>query len=163
MKNYIQRVILRILKLNTPSIQAQVEAQDGNIQDDVEVIQTYGFNAVPADNVQEGIILYVNGQSDHGIVISWIDKVNRLKIAKSEVQVYAKTNTGLSSITLKNDGSIEIKPANGILKVSGKIEATGDVIALGDVIAGSISLQQHTHPQNNGNHFGGGVNTGASQ
>jgi phage gp45-like len=157
MKNYIQRVILRMLKLNTPSIQAQVEAQEGNIQDDVEVVQNYGFNAVPADNVQEGIILYVNGQADHGVVISWIDKANRPKIVKGEVQVYAKTPAGLSSITLKNDGSIEIKPANGIVKLTGKLECTGDVIA------GNISLQQHTHPQNNGNHFGGGVNTGASQ
>ncbi|ADZ93401.1 phage baseplate assembly protein V [Marinomonas mediterranea] len=33
----------------------------------------------------------------------------------------------------------------------------------GDVVVNGISLVNHTHPQNAGNHFGGGASTGAAQ
>jgi phage gp45-like len=161
--NYVKRAILRMLKLDTPSIQASIECTSDDIQDDVEVVQTYGFNAVPPDNVTEAIVLNVNGHSDHSVLISFIDKQNRPLINKGEAQMYAKTDAGISTITFKKNGDIEINPANNKLIINANIEVNGKIDATGDVKAGSISLQNHTHPQNNGNDYGGGVNTGASQ
>lgn len=50
--------------------------------------------------------------------------------------------------------------------ITAKVDIIGDVtvkgnvtVTSGDVVADGISLKQHTHPQNSGNHFGGGANT----
>ena len=64
-------------------------------------------------------------------------------VQEGETLIYG----GGSTILLKTNGDIEIRPA-GDVKVIG-----------GDVIADGVSLKSHTHPQNSGNHFGGGVNT----
>ena len=41
-----------------------------------------------------------------------------------------------------------------------RIIAKGNIHVEGDVIADGISLIHHTHPQNGGDHYGGGTNTG---
>lgn len=74
-----------------------------------------------------------------------------------------------SYMIFKNDGSIVLKgkvlhegdtEQKGNLKVSGSIEAN-TVSGSSDVLGGGKSLKSHTHPQNDGNHYGGGVSTGA--
>ena len=70
-----------------------------------------------------------------------------LQLAEGETLVYG----GDSTILLKASGDIEIHPA-GDVKVIG-----------GDVIADGISLKNHTHRQNDGNHFGGGGETDPPQ
>ena len=68
-----------------------------------------------------------------------------------------------------NDDSIHVK-GNVKILVDGNVDfdcsdlninaETGTItIGSGDVIASSVSLVNHTHPQNSGNHFGGGTNT----
>lgn len=65
---------------------------------------------------------------------------------------------------------------NGNLTVNGNITCTGTISAsnftglngssmtsTSDIISDGISLQNHTHPQNDGNDNGGGVNTGEAQ
>lgn len=47
----------------------------------------------------------------------------------------------------------------GDVKHTGTQETSGIVRSLTDVISASISGRHHTHPQNSGNHFGGGANT----
>ena len=47
---------------------------------------------------------------------------------------------------------------NGNLSVNGNITITG-----GDITIDGVSFKTHTHPQNDGNDNGGGVNTGVAQ
>lgn len=53
------------------------------------------------------------------------------------------------------------------IKAIGEVELTAERVtvngAAGDVTVNGISLVNHTHPQNSGNHYGGGVNTGAAE
>ena len=53
------------------------------------------------------------------------------------------------------------------IKAIGEVELTAERVtvngAVGDVTVNGVSLVNHTHPQNSGNHYGGGVNTGAAQ
>lgn len=62
-----------------------------------------------------------------------------------------RTQTGNYNIT----GNVVI---NGNLSVNGNITITG-----GDITIDGVSFKTHTHPQNNGNDLGGGVNTGGPQ
>lgn len=62
-----------------------------------------------------------------------------------------RTQTGDYNIT----GNVVI---NGNLSVNGNITIVG-----GDITIDGISFKTHTHPQNNGNDLGGGVNTGGPQ
>lgn len=80
-----------------------------------------------------------------------------------------RTQTG--NYTLTGNQTI-----NGNLTVNGNITCTGTISAsnftglngssmtsTSDIISDGISLQNHTHPQNDGNDNGGGVNTGVAQ
>jgi hypothetical protein len=62
-----------------------------------------------------------------------------------------RTQTGNYNIT----GNVVI---NGNLSVNGNITITG-----GDITIDGVSFKTHTHPQNDGNDLGGGVNTGGPQ
>lgn len=62
-----------------------------------------------------------------------------------------RTQTGNYNIT----GNVVI---NGNLSVNGNITIVG-----GDITIDGVSFKTHTHPQNNGNDLGGGVNTGVAQ
>ena len=62
-----------------------------------------------------------------------------------------RTQTGNYNIT----GNVVI---NGNLSVNGNITIVG-----GDITIDGVSFKNHTHPQNDGNDNGGGVNTGVAQ
>ena len=62
-----------------------------------------------------------------------------------------RTQTGNYNIT----GNVTI---NGNLSVNGNITIVG-----GDITIDGVSFKNHTHPQNDGNDNGGGVNTGVAQ
>ena len=51
------------------------------------------------------------------------------------------------------DTVIHVQP-NGTVRIHGDVRVSGDVIT-----DKGVSLNNHTHPQNSGNHFGGGTNT----
>ena len=77
---------------------------------------------------------------------------------------------GKVDITEYNDGTrIEYDTDNKVLTVDavGTVNITASTINIngdsGDVIVNGISLVDHTHQQNDGNHHGGGVNTGKAQ
>ena len=53
------------------------------------------------------------------------------------------------------------------ITATGEVRLTAPRVTLtgaaGDVMVNGVSLVNHTHPQNSGNHHGGGVNTGAAE
>lgn len=52
----------------------------------------------------------------------------------------------------------------GDLNVTGNINVVGNVgITSGDLTIDGVSFKTHTHPQNDGNDLGGGVNTGVAE
>jgi len=68
-----------------------------------------------------------------------------------------------SFIEFHPDGSVVIKTANVYIDAGANANLRADAINViggtGDVVVDGVSLVNHTHPQNAGNHFGGGTDT----
>lgn len=68
-------------------------------------------------------------------------------------------NSKSKQLTINAVGEVSVNASK--VNVSAKqINVTGGA---GDVVVNGISLINHTHPQNSGNHFGGGANTSKPQ
>ncbi len=176
----VRRVLRRAIDTSTPSVQVQIESAADELHGDVEVSETYGMTTNPPADVLEGIGLFVAGESDHGLVMSWLDKVHRPKgLEPGEVVFYAAfgqrikfdklgqvivTDQSGSTFSLLASGDITAVPSSGIFKVVGAIHATenieSDAVVKGavDVQTGSgVSLENHVHS----GVVAGGANTGA--
>ena len=157
----VRRVMRTGHKADTPSQQTQIESLADELHDHVEVLETYGYSAVPPLSVLEGIAVFLAGESDHGILMGWLDKAHRpLNLEPGEVCIYdlntsqvllnklgeviVKNKTG-SSIKLLQNGDIVITPSSNRTIINSNVLVNGMINATGDVVAGSISLQNHTH------------------
>lgn len=131
------------ITLDTPSIQVQGETLESELHNDVEVLETYGFTAPAPADVNEGLCVFVNGQSDHGVIVGWFDKKYRpTDIKAGEVCIYSHTG---SKILLKNNGDIIVTPSSGKTILNSDLQVNGKIDATGDIKAGAISLQNHVH------------------
>jgi len=163
----IRRVLRMRINTSTPGVQADIESLAGEPHRDVEVAESYGETACPPDDVLEGPALFIGGESDHGMVLAWLDRVHRptglepgetvryskfgqrIKFDK-EGQVLITDGTG-STVQMLANGDIVCTPSSGVMKVAGELEVAGDIRgganmhAISDVTAGPRSLQNHVH------------------
>lgn len=97
---------------DTDEIQlVKLSALADEVQDDVERIQTYGLSASPPVG-SEAVVLFLNGNRDHGLVIACDSGEHRPKALKSgEVVLYSKHG---QSVLLKEDGTLVITGATDI-------------------------------------------------
>ncbi len=154
------RRFFKLLNNQTTAPQlVQGETMADELHNDVQHLEQYGFTSAVPDNVAHGVIGAVNGQADHLVLFGYFDTENRPILEVGEVAVYAKTDAGISTVTIKKNGDIVIKPASGKTIVDSNLEGTGWAHFAQDVTAGSISLQGHTH---GGVVVGGGI-TGVPQ
>lgn len=169
----LRRVFRRAMDVNTPSQEVQIESLADEPHSDVEVLGVYGVEAVPPDEVDEGLGCFVGGESDHGVVLGWFDKLYRPKgLHAGEVAFYSKfgqtmlfdrlgqvviTDQAGSKIAMQANGDIVHVPASGVMRVIGSlnvsdgIHANGvistntSITSAGDVTAGGLSMQGHVH------------------
>ena len=90
----------------------------------------------------------ISGELDIPTVIKMMGDVEQ---QGDYIHMGNRTQTGNYNIT----GNVTI---NGNLSVNGNITIVG-----GDITIDGVSFKTHTHPQNDGNDNGGGVNTGVAQ
>lgn len=155
MKNFFSNFVLRAFKADTPRAQAQIEILDGELHDDVEVLDYYGIASSPPDDIEHGVCAHIHGQDDNSVVLGFIDDKHRpTDLKRGEVVFYASFG---QTIKFSADGSIKIDNGNG-----SKIEMVGGAV---NIISSTLTHNgtnvgdTHVHPQNGGNHFGGGVDT----
>ncbi len=172
--NFISTFVKRLVDAATPLPQYQIELPDSGINNDVEHYHQYGLKSIAPQDVETGICAHVNGQSDHTVILAFADD-NAPKIDDGESVLYSKFGQKVhlkadGSIVLTNNGGAKISMAgNSIVLDSGsgaKITLSGGSIsydAASMMQNGTNIGKTHTHPQNNGNDNGGGVNTGAAQ
>lgn len=153
--NLVGRAVVKTVDDGKKLQELQVSVLAGEVRDEVEHFQPYGFTSVPRSGA-EAVVLFVGGNREHGIAAVVSDRRYRLKdLQPGEVAVY---NDAGAKIVLRDDGDIEATPkAGGKFRVSGDVAVTGSletggdvnvsgsVEATGDVKAGAISLQTHTH------------------
>lgn len=69
LKAMIGRCIIAAVSDQTKTQSLQIEAFSGDLHDEVERFQQFGFSGVPMPNA-EGIVLFVAGNHDHPVVIA---------------------------------------------------------------------------------------------
>lgn len=122
---------------------SQVALLDGEVRDEIERFQQYGFTSNPKDGA-EAVVLFVGGRRDHGLAIQVDDRRYRIKNLESGgVAVY---NDSGAKIVLRANGDIEVTPKAGKkLKISADVDVTGTLTASVDVVGGGKHLATHTH------------------
>jgi len=96
----------------------------GEIKDQVERFQNYGFTSHPFEGA-EGVCLFPQGNRDHGIVICVDDRRFRLKaLEKGEVAIY--TDEG-DKIHLKRNKEIEVLTNKLTVNAANEVEVNTQV------------------------------------
>lgn len=156
----IRRFFKRILNANERTNLLQIETLADELHNDVEEAEPYGFASHTPSEVSEGVAVFLNNNPDHGVCVGWFDRSFRpagLKVGESIMyskhgQTIKFDDAGAITITDKAGSTITMDGVGGIDIVSARLTHNG--INIGST---------HVHPQNNGNHFGGGTNSGGPQ
>jgi phage gp45-like len=152
--NLVGRGVVKAVDDSKKLQELQLELLPGEVRDELEHFQGYGFTSTPAvpdsDGAAEAVAVFVNGRRDHGLIIAVGDRRYRLKnLPHGEVAMYSKHG---QTIVLKTNGDIEATPKVGQkFKVVGATELAGDVSVTGtltasvDVVGGGVHLKTHIH------------------
>lgn len=146
------------------TVQAQLLADE--VQDDAERIQQYGFSSVPLAGA-EGVLVFVGGNRDHGLVIATDDRRYRKKgLQAGEVCLYTDEGDSIvfnrGKIVRVTAGTqvevtapvVTIKAATKVRMETPLLEVTGDIKdkcdSSGKTMAGMrTTYNTHTHNENN--------------
>lgn len=110
----IGRAILTAIDNSGKIQKIQVTALQDETISDVERIQEYGFESYPKTDNSEAIVLFLNGNREHGICIKVHDRENRpIDLNSGDVRVYDDSG---NQITLRSGGIIEIEGNGGALE-----------------------------------------------
>lgn len=139
--NMVSRAVVKLVDDSKKQQLLQLQLLSGEVRDDVEHLQPYGFTSVPVEGA-EGAVICVEGFRAHPLAIVIGDRRYRIVgLAGGEVAVYDKTG---SKIVMKASGDIEITPSSGTVKLTGDLNVSGDVVGHAGTIA-PISLTGHSH------------------
>lgn len=152
------RVIVRMVSDAGGLQTMQVSATKDELRDKVQRFQQYGMTSSPLPGAS-GIIVFLNGNRDHPVIIAVDDPRYRKKCEPGEVVIY--TDEG-DEIRLKRGRKIEITTSELTVKAETKVrfetpivEVTGDVIDRADAGGQSMSDMRavhndHDHPYDDG-------------
>ncbi len=140
-KNLVARAVVNLVDDSKKLQLLQLDVLADETVEDIERVQNFGLTSNPPKNA-EAVVLFVNGQRDHGLVVAVDDRRYRIRnLASGEVAVYDQSG---SVITLKANGDIEMRPHSGKVKLTGDLEATGEVTAkMGTILPVHLSTHQH--------------------
>ncbi|TRO33865.1 phage baseplate assembly protein V [Pseudomonas putida] len=152
MRNPLAGVLARgvvVLANSARKLQAlQLRITAGEVKDDVEHLEPYGYTACPHDGA-EALVGFL-GDRSHGVVIMVADRRFRLQGLKpGEVALY--TDEG-DSLVFRRDRVIEVETMT--LKVTAGesvdfdtpvIRTTGRIESKGDQVAAGVSQINHPH------------------
>jgi len=148
----IGRAVLTAVN-DSPKLQTvQLDGLAGEVLDDLERFQQYGFTSVPNAGA-EAIVVFLGGNRSHGIAINVDDRKYRLTgLANGEVALYDDSG---NVVHLMNGGKMKHIAPTKITFDTPLAEFTGDVeVPNGDVTASGISQVHHTHPDPQGGSVG---------
>jgi phage baseplate assembly protein V len=129
----LARAVVSLVRDGTGLQSLQVELLEGEVREDCERVQNYGFTSHPHPGA-EAVAACVGGNRDHVLVLAVDDRRFRLKpLAQGEVALY--TDEG-DKVVLKRGGVIELTAASKVRIVTPLVEVTGNV-----TVAGSLSVQ----------------------
>lgn len=156
-RGMISRAVVSLVNDSFKMQALQITLLAGQVPDDAEHFQHYGFTSVPHAGA-EGIALAIGGSTGHTVVINVDDRRYRLKgLPYGEVALYDdlghKVHLTRDGIVIGGGGHPVVITDTPLLQVNASVVVTGSITATGDVTGSGISLSTHTH---------GGVQAGGS-
>ena len=143
----VGRAILSVVSDSAAIQTVQARMLADEVLDEVERIQQYGFTSVPLPGA-EGVVVFVGGNRDHGLVIATDDRRYRIKgLPGGEVAIYddleQKVHLTRTGIVVQSVGTVRIEAS--------ALECTGDILdncdGAGRTMASMRSIyNSHTHP-----------------
>ncbi|MFO3723942.1 phage baseplate assembly protein V [Pseudomonas sp. HLMP] len=152
MRNPIAGVLARgvvVLANSARKLQSlQLRITAGEVKDDVEHLEPYGFTSCPKDGA-EALAGFI-GDRSHGVVIMVSDRRFRLQSLKpGEVALYTDEGDRLhfkrgrvvevDTATFKVNAEAAVEFNTPVIRTNGRIESVGDQVAAG------ISQIEHVH------------------
>ena len=147
--NFLARGVVALSNSASKLQSLQLRLLAGEVKDQVEHLEPYGFTACPLDGA-EALAGFIGGDRSHGVVIVVSDRRYRIQGLKSgEVAIY--TDEG-DKIHLKRGRVIDIetqtlniKATTGVNFDTPEITQTGRIVSQGDQVAGGVSQINHPH------------------
>lgn len=131
----VGRGVVKRVKDSAPLQTCQVSLLAGELRDQVERFQEFGFSSYPKEGA-EAVVVFVGGNRDHGLIVGVDDRRYRIKISEGEVVLY---NAFGDFFRLYDDGRAEIQASARVELTAPLVHVTGDVVVDGDItdLAGS--------------------------
>ena len=125
----------------------------GEVLDDIEVFQEYGFSSRPPRG-SEFIMASVGGNREHAVAIATMNRNLRVKnLKEGETVIFDKDG---NYVYLKENGNIEVKASTKVKVDAPESEFTGNVL-----IKGNLTVEGNTIVQGTSN-LQGAVTAGAT-
>lgn len=163
----IGRAILSAISDSGKIQTAQAQLLADEVQDDVERIQEYGFTSVPLPGA-EGVVVFVGGNRDHGLLIATDDRRYRLVgLEAGEVALYddlgQKVHLTRSGIVIDGGGLPVMIQNAPTVTMTGDLHVNGTIVADGDIKDHTTKSMAGMRTAYNGHHHsdpqGGTVGT----
>ncbi|WP_296966948.1 phage baseplate assembly protein V [uncultured Desulfovibrio sp.] len=118
LRGMVARGVVKMVSDGLKMQAQQIQLLDGEIVDNVERPQQYGFTSVPHGDA-ECFVVFVGGGREHGIILSVDDRRYRLKgLQGGEVALY--TDEG-DKIVLKRQNTIEVTTKKYVVKAEDSV------------------------------------------
>lgn len=156
-RNLLSRGVIRLVNSAAKCQLVQIEMLGGELKDDVEHLEPYGYTSCPHDGA-EHVAVFPDGDKSHGVVLVVADRRYRVKgLEKGEVAIY--TDEG-DRIVLRRGRRIEIKTLT--LEVEAKTKARFDtpLLECTGEIRDKTGTMQTMRDQHNDHEHPGGTPTG---
>ncbi|MGU9832543.1 MULTISPECIES: phage baseplate assembly protein V [unclassified Pseudomonas] len=147
--NFLARGVVALANSASKLQSLQLRLLAGEVKDQVEHLEPYGFTACPHDGA-EALAGFIGGDRSHGVVIVVADRRFRLQgLSPGEVAMY--TDEG-DKLHFKRDRIIDIETVTLNVKATQSvnfdtplIKTTGRIESDGDQVAGGVSQINHPH------------------
>lgn len=124
--NLVSRAVIRRVDDAKTVQTVQVGALAGETRDGIERFQEYGFTSVPLAGA-EGVVLFVGGYRDHGLMVATDDRNARLTdLEPGEVAIY--TDQG-DKVVIERGGTIRVTASTKVVVAAPFVELTGNTEA----------------------------------
>lgn len=129
LSSMVARAVVQLVTDSGDLQRVQIGVLDGEVIDDAERFQQYGFSSVPLTGA-EAVVLFPGGDRAHPLVIAADDRRHRpTGLADGEVAIYAESG---ASVVIKASGDIEATPASGQKLLVSTGGATEPVVLLSE-------------------------------
>jgi phage baseplate assembly protein V len=168
----VSRGLLTLIDDGSGVQRVQVKLRAGEVRDGLDRVQTYGLASHPPAG-SEAVVLFVGGNSDHGVVIGEADRATRHRdLQPGEVALYTTAHgeghrillgegrairlQGKDIIiegethTVEVSGAVSVKGASITLEaetitLKGNVESQGDFHSTGNMTVDGTSDNHHSH------------------